>query len=530
MPVERIDPSGGVALTKGLYGGYMERVPTGVQPTERLNPADSLDRQRFFYTAVSDLSRGSWVFSEYWRKGGPISVVLSEFSFAFDEAQRLGQMTREETTGLKTAYKERAVAFFSMAGLCDAVKKSDGTFATIVKYMPVEEVMDDYGWTRERSEMISHDPAIAWPLKWIKECGKSGSLFYHYWLVKEKKKLGAIEEFKQNIADQMRGEDSGWKEYRERYRIPEGIEDSLVDIALDYWFLEILPEVHRSLVEKKERGLTGLALLSYDRDIGGGKTIVEMCDPTKPDLGLIPWDDVYWSNLDQPAGILFLKNAYREGATVLQDSEILQGVHDYITYADKMFPGDRVDRKKGPVGMTGRIPSEITIKDMKRFVGMWDAFIAGSQGGKLADFADFADGVDKLCNLYNNIPEMADVVGWMIGKILYIKVRALLVHAGSDQKWEQIFRIMRLGDEDTPKEIELAASGLLGSQGSSTFGAIAMAVGKYGLRVGTEDYKKAVAMLKTGVRDPRAARVSQYILATISALNRLTLGGGKRRR
>lgn len=517
-----MDASGNIALTRGLWGGALDRSPIGIHPREHENPADTFGRQRFFYDAVAELATSDWLFAQYWFQGGPMDTVISEYTFALDEAVRRGQLTAEESLRLNNAYKHRATAFFSMEGLSSLSRNCDGAFVGMVDRMPAEIVMDQYGWDAKKSELISSDLAVAWPLKWIRQLADKGELAYHFYLEKSGQKPGALGEFKARVAQMMR-ESAEWKAYRDRNRIADNVEESLAGIALDYWRLEDQPEWHRKLyAEKKAAEEQHRAAVYFTNGMIGGVDINAKCDPGKPDMGILPADDVYWSNLDQPTGIIKAKHSF------LRDPETLRDLHDALTYADAKFPPDPDNPDKNN-GMPGRIPSEISVKDMKRFTKVWDSWVGGSQATMLADFSKFPEGLDALCNLYNGIPHMSDVVGWMVGKILLVKAKALLTNAGDKDFLTQMFKMLQLGDEDTPKELETAYGGVLGSGGEGTFGAIAKAVGQYDLHIGTKDYYDAIALLRTGIYRTGWAYAGQWVLAATSVFNRAFSMGGKRR-
>ncbi|MFA4827275.1 MAG: hypothetical protein WC596_03460 [Candidatus Shapirobacteria bacterium] len=525
MAGERTDSSGQVVLNLGLWGGALDRNPVGIHPKEHENPADTLGRQRFFYSAISELASGSWLFTEYWFKGGPMDTVVSEFTNSLDEAVDMKQMTEEDRLELKDAYKERAIAFLSMEGLASLAKHCDGSFAGMVDRMPQELVKDAYGWTEDRSAMIASDPAIGWPLNWIRDCADNGTLLELNWLAKKKGGSIDLETFKMTMARDM-AKDPVWIKYCQDNQIPLGIEEKLVKIAYDYWTLEDLPEVHRRIYEKykswvdvngrlPEEGKGEIEYFSGARVITDkSRTINHFLKPERPDMGVLPYDNVYWSNLDNPEGVIRSKHAF---GTL--DPAILQSVHDFLTYKDKQFPVKDDDSPDKSYGMAGRIPSEISIKDMKRFVKVWDCFIGGSQGTAMADFTKFGEGLDALCNLYSTIPHMEDVVGWMVGEILYAKTKALMVNSGREGFADQIFKMLQLGDEDTPKELQQAAGGVLGGEGMGTFGAIGAAVGKYELRIGTPHYNEAIAILKTGLA--KGAMAGRYLLVFTSVINRI---------
>ena len=177
MPGEKIDPGGNAVLTKGLYGGYFDSVPTGVKPREHENPASSFGRQKFFYSAVKELSSTNWLFAKYWQPGGPVDTITSELSYGLDEASRMGQISKQEKEKLGQDYETRAIAYICMEGMLSSVRHSDGAVFNIVDKMPSELVMAEYGWNPEKSKMISSDPAVAWPLYWIREQAEKGTLF-----------------------------------------------------------------------------------------------------------------------------------------------------------------------------------------------------------------------------------------------------------------------------------------------------------------------------------------------------------------
>lgn len=506
---ERIDAGGNIILTKGLYGGYQDRVPTGVKLIEHENPASSDGRQRFFYSAVRELTNQDWVFAKFWQPGGPVDTVMSELSFGVNEARRMGQISPVEEEEIKSAYEERAIAYFCMEGMLSLVQHSDGALINIVERMPPEVVMEKYGWNEKKSKLISHDPAVAWPLTWIRAHAESGALLRHF-------KNGTGIQYKQMLVDAM-VKDLQWGVYRQKYGIADGVEKSLVHIAFDYWQLEDLPDFHRRLY-KGELNLTD------NVPVGGKPSIRDVVEPTKPNMGVLPYDDIYFSNIDRPVDVTeFVKRVFAK------DPEILPLLHGFLTYMDKDFPRDPEHPDKIQ-GLQGRIPSELTVKDIDKWTKMQSALIGGPQAVGLADFSKFGEGLDALCNLYAKMPDpqRADVLGWMVGEIFYIKVRALMINTDREGFADQIFKIMNLGEEDTPKEIEGTKGGVLGTGGMGAFGPIARAVGAYGLNVGTEHYNDALAMLHTGIKNAGLAHKAQPLLGILATLNRLAVGGKRR--
>lgn len=509
MP-ERISDQGSVILTKGLYGGYLDKVPTGIKPREHENPASSEGRQRFFYSAIKELSKSDWIFAKFWQPGGPMDTIGSEFSFALDEARRLGTIDEPTERKLKSDYEKRTIACICMEGMVSLVKNSDGALVNIVDKMPMPEVMDKYGWDDKKSALISGDPAVAWPLTWIRKHAESGALLRHFY-------NGTTEEYKQILIQAME-KDVKWDTYRKKYGIADGVEDSVVNIAFDYWQLEDLPDFHRRLAAK-EIILTDNVLVKKD---GKDLLIKNVVEPMKPKMGVLPYDDIYYSNIDRPVDVI--RNVKKVYA---RDPEILDLLHGFLTYNDRQFPIDPENPNKNQ-GLQGRIPSELSVKDIDKWVKMQDALIGGPQAKMLADFSKFSEGLDALCNLYAGIPERGDVLGWMVGEIFYVKVRALMINSDREGFSDQVFKMLNLGDEDTPKEIDAAYKGMLGTTGTGTFGAIARAVAGFELNIGSKHYHDALAMLRTGVKNPIIARMAQPVLAALSTVNRLTMSGKKR--
>lgn len=495
MPVETIDPSGRVRLRRAFYGGWQERDPTGLRPSELLNPVSSLDRQKVFYSGIAELGRGSFVWSTWWRDGGLVSTLQSEFSTAFDTARQVGVAIPD--TVLR-GYKERIVSFGALQGMYGCIRYCDGAIGVLADMLPPENYMKEYGWKKGMADLIVKDPAIAIPLEWIRQWGENGTLA-RYWHREVEGDTKAMDEFIEKAAEMLRNS-SGWKKQREQFRIAEGIEESLLEIALKFWVVEDMPDLHRA-------GVLG--------NVEFSKKVEVQPRWDRPNMGFMPFDDVFWSNLDKPTGILEAKGVF------LDMPEILKSAHDFFTFMDNNFPGGRK--------MSGRIPSECTVKDLKRYAKVWDLLVGGSQGTSLTDFSKFGEAIFSLCNLYANIPNRADVLGWMVGEAVYMKTLAVMAGTKDRGFWDQLFKVLSLGGEDTPRELAAAAGGVLGESGEAAYGAIAAAIKQFGLRVGTEHYRQAVAMLKTGIADPqKALRIGQPLLIAAAFVNRMT--GGARRR
>lgn len=492
-----MDRGGSPILTRGFYGGSFVESRMGHPPSELLNVGDPHDRQVVFYSGVAQLA-GPGSYQNYWRPGGAMGSLRSEFSVAYENASaRAGVRIPEE---IKRSYDARITAYVSLMGLADGIQHCDGTMAVLAEQIIPQEHELALGWDKSKAEMVVNDPAILFPLTWIRGMADTGALPY-YWS-KQKDDPRSVPTFIDKTAKKMK-DSSEWKTWREHHNIPEGIEDSLVKIALSFYIVEDLPFLHRDLAD-------GTKVFTDSR-------AADIANPDSSNCGFLPFDDVYYS-LVNPTGILDFKQIFPG------DLEIVQEIAEWYKFADDHIAG----------GMGNKRPCEISVKDLKRHGKVWDLLIGGSQGSSLADFTKFGEAIYALCNLYNMPGEAmgnrADILGWMVGEAVYFKTRAMMAGIPDGETMAQIQRILNLGPLDTPAELEKVSAGVLGSQGVGFFGALQVAR-QFGLRIGTEHYNTAVAMLKTGVKEPGRARQAQGIMVGVAAFNRVTggalAGGGK---
>lgn len=509
MAGEALDRGGNPVLTTGFYGGSFIESRVGLPPSVLLNVGDSHDRQIVFYNGVAQLA-GPGAYQNYWRPGGAMSSLKSEFSVAYENAKtRAGVRVPEN---IKMAIEARIEAYVSCMGLADGIQHCDGTMAVLAEQIVPQEHELALGWNKAKAEMMLADPAIVFPLLWIREYSNSGVLPY-YWS-RQKDDPTSIPTFINEVTRSMQAS-ADWARYRVTHRIPDGIEQSLIKIAMAYHIVEDLPYLHRALVD----GTTVFTdPRAYVTDPGTGAAMSIATPADASNCGFLPFDDVYYS-LVNPVGILRFKQIFPKDPSIIVDIE------NWFRYADDNFSGS-LGRKR---------PCEISVKDLKRQGKVWDLLIGGSQGSSLGDFTKFGEAVFALCNLYNMpgeaLGKRADVLGHMVGEAVYIKTRALMAGIPDGEFMAQIQRVLSLGPLDTPAELEKVSAGVLGAQGVGFFGALQV-VRQFGLNIGTENYKKAVAMLKTGVKDPDRAIAAQGVMIAASAFNRLMgtgSAGGKKR-
>ncbi len=503
MSPEAVDRGGTPILTRGFYGGSFSESRIGIPPSELLNVGDARDRQKVFYSGVAQLADLSTAYTNYWRPGGAMSSLQSEFSVAVENARsRAGVVIPEE---VKSAYEERVVAYVSCMGLASGIMHCDGTAGFLAESIIPQEYEIDKGWDSHKAEMMMSDPAINFPLSWIRDYADSGTL-PAYWLREKQKDMTAIPEFVTKMAGAMAASPE-WDAYCQHYQIPRGIEKELVKIALGFYIVEDLPVLQGRLA----RGEVEFT----DPRIDQGRDVV----PESSNCGFLPFDNVYYGTYQNPVGILKFKGVFPD------DPEIVRGVEDFFTYAGNVFGG-------GQQRMMDKRPSQISVKDMKRYAKVWDMIVGGSQGTSMADFSKFGEAIAALCNLYNMPGEKemrADVIGWMVGEAVYIKAKALMAGVPDGEVVGQLMRVLSLGDFDTPQELDRVQQGVLGSQGVGFFGALQVAR-QFGLRIGTPHYNEAVAMLKTGIKDPRWAKVGQDGMVVAAAFNRFLGGASGRKR
>lgn len=500
MAAEAIDRGGSPILSKGFFGGSFQESRVGIPPSEYFNIGSAADRQIVFYSGMAELGGADSAYQSYWRAGGVMSSMSSEFSVAIANAKtRAGVVVPEE---VKDAYDERIVAFSSCLGLASGIMHCDGTMAVLAEQIIPQEHELAKGWDEKKAEIMRNDPAIAFPLEWIRQFADRGTLPY-YWKRESDGDPKAIGEFKRKTAAALVDPHSGWDAYRIAHDIPEGVEESLVTIALGYFIAEDLPAFQTRLA-------TGVVHFTDPR--------APVAIPDKSDCGFLPFDNVYYATLRNPVGILEFKQIFPN------QPEIKEALKGFFSYSNTYFAGRVSDES----------PSQLTVKDLKRQGKVWDLLVGGSQGTTMADFSKFGEAIYALCNLYNmpgKVGDRADVVGWMVGEAVYIKTLALMSGVPSGQTVAQLARVLSLGQESTVAELERVSAGVLGEQGVGFYGAMQVA-SQFGLRIGTDHYNQAVAMLKTGIKNPKLAReAGQPIMVGVAAVNRLFGGGsGKKRR
>jgi len=500
MAAEVIDKGGAPIITKGFLGGYSVESRQGIPPTELYDVNSSMDRQIVFYSGVAQLA-GSGAYMNYWRPGGAMSSLRSEFSVAYENALARGGVTVPET--IKAAYEDRIVAYVSCMGLADGIQHCDGSMAVLAEQIIPQEHELSLGWNEHKMRMMLDDPAIAFPLSWIRDYSSRGTLPY-YWKKQKDGDSTSVSTFVVKVAELMHS-NPDWQAYRLAYNIPDDIEKALVQIALSFHIAEDLPFIQKDLRD-------GRVVFSDPRAMG-------IANPNSSNCGFLPFDNVYYSTLMDPTGILKFKQAFPN------NPEIVTEIASFFDFADNHFSG----------GLGRRRPYEISVKDLKRHGKVWDLLIGGSQGSSLADFSKFGEAIYALCNLYNiqpgpGNPDRADVLGYMVGEAVYFKTMALMVGIPDGEVMAQLMRVLSLGSFDTPAELEKVTAGVLGSQGVGFYGALQTAA-QFGLHIGTDHYNQAIAMLKTGIKDPeKAIRVGQPAMIAAAAFNRFTgIGGGKRK-
>lgn len=492
------DPYGAPTITTGFIGGFYDRQRVGTPLVERLNPGDPMDRMKVFYKGVA--KAGDIVTSNagYWRNGGGMDSLIQEFEIAAESAAQIGVITPRDVL---SRYEERIVSYMSCMGLASGITHCDGSMASLVQKVPDPEHIDR-GWNSQKSKMMIDDPAINFPLHYIRYFAETGALPYYWSQSKRLKTKTPIDTALTNTARLLEN-DRAWQAAKVYYHIPDGLESSLTQIAYSYYIVEDLPVLQERLKNGQTHFADTRVVDPHGRDLLG-------TDPNKSDCGILPFDNVYYSTFSDPTGILRAKGIF------YNHPQIINGLKDFFTYSDTHF-GERLSDK---------LASQISVKDMDRWTRVWDLVVGGSQGTSLADFSKFGEAIFALCNLYNlnddlDFTKRSDVVGYMVGEAFYIKTLALMQGVPEDEKWQQLFRILSVDPLDTPDERSRVVGGVLGSRGEGTFGVIATAVEQFGLHVGTDHYNQAVAMLKTGIKDPKLAIPGQVAMAGMAGLNRL---------
>jgi len=497
MATEAMDRGGSPILTKGFYGGSFVESRVGLPPTELYNVGSSRDRQIVFYNGVAQLA-GSGAYMNYWRPGGAMSSLKSEFSVAYENARSRAGVVIPES--IKVNYEDRIEAYVSCMGLADGIQHCDGSMSILAEQIIPQEHEIKLGWDKHKAELILNDPAIVFPLSWIRDYADRGVLPYYWYKEKEEKDPTSIPTFITKTAELLHS-DPDWQNYRVAYDIPDDIEKSLVKIALSFYIVEDLPYLQKGLKD-------GTKKFTDPRAQG-------IADPDSSSCGFLPFDNVYYSTIMDPTSVLRFKQVFPGR------KDIIEGIKDFFEFADNNYSK----------GMGRKRPYEMSVKDLKRQGKVWDLLVGGSQGSGLSDFSKFGEAIYALCNLYNiqeNEGSRSDILGYMVGEAVYLKTMALMAGVPDSESTKQLRRVLSLGSFDTPEELERVSSGVLGAQGVGFYGAL-QTVAQFDLHIGTEHYNQAIAMLKTGIKDPKKALVGQKAMVAAAAFNRITGSGGKKR-
>jgi hypothetical protein len=512
MP-ETIDKSGAPVLATGFVWGSSIESRMGLPPSELLNIGSAEDRQRVFYKGIAQLGSPDSSYLNYWRPNGAMGALISEFTVAAENAKmRAGVVVPER---VMQSYQQKIIAYMSCMGLASGIMHCDGAMGTLAEQIMPQEHELDKGWDKYKSDLLLHDPAISFPLTWIRDHSTSGVLPYYWYRESSMGDKTAIPEYVGKLADAM-ARDRSWQVMCQARGIPAGIEKSLVKIALAYHIVEDLPILQSDL---KAGRVSFTDPRAFVRDQSG--QVKSIADPSKSNCGFLPFDNVFFATFRDPTGILRFKQIFPNRP------DIISAIDRFFSFADNEF-GDGAKR------MSDKRPYEISVKDAKRFGKVWDLLVGGSQGSSMADFSKFGEAIYALCNLYNmpgQVDRRADVVGWMVGEAVYIKTMALMAGVPDGEAWAQLARVLSLGPLDTPQELERVSAGVLGAQGTGFFGALQV-IEQFGLKVGTEHFNQAVAMLKTGIKDPNRAIAGQAGLVVAAFLNRFIapgVGGAKRK-
>lgn len=506
MATEAMDRGGSPILTKGFYGGSFIESRVGLPPTELYNVGSSKDRQIVFYNGVAQLA-GSGAYKNYWRDGGAMSSLKSEFSVAYENARaRAGVIIPES---IKTNYEDRIEAYVSCMGLADGIQHCDGSMSTLAEQIIPQEHEISLGWDEHKAELMLNDPAIVFPLSWIRDYADRGVLPYYWKKEKEEKDPTSIPIFITKTAELLH-KDQDWKKYREAHDIPDDIEKSLVKIALSFYIVEDLPYLQKGLKDGTKKFTDPRA-----KDFKNKDGSIGLANPEDSKCGFLPFDNVYYSTILDPTGVLDFKQVFTKRP------EIITEIKNFFKFADDNYSG-AMGRKR---------PNEMTVKDLKRQGKVWELLVGGSQGSGLSDFSKFGEAIYGLCNLYNIQPKdgsRSDILGYMVGEAVYFKTMALMAGVPDSESTKQLRRVLSLGAFDTPEELERVSAGVLGAQGVGFYGAL-QTVAQFDLHIGTEHYNQAIAMLKSGIKDPKKALLGQKAMVAAAAFNRLTGSGGKKR-
>jgi hypothetical protein len=436
-----------------------------------------------------------------------MDVLGSEFSTAIDNAaDRHGVVVPRDVV---LAYQEKIPVYVGCMGFASSIMHCDGTSGFMAENLIPPAYESDKWWDAHDREMMLRDPAVGFALTWTRNFADSGLLPY-YWARQKGGEKTAMDVYFDKFAENLQGH-AGWNQLKSERHMPDGVERSVAKIAYAYFVTEDLPAYHAQLKTKvdaaKVAGRDPKSVFTFDR--------APTPDPDRPNCGFLPFDDVL-HGFANPAGILNAKGVYP------LDPEITQGVNEVFVLPDVYFPEN----------LAYKHPSEITLKDLERWDKLWGGLVGGSQGTNMADFTKLPEAIAAACNLYNladydtagNIipgkTRRADIIGKMIGDMIYYKVCAAMV-ASDENIFSQLSRVVQLGEEDTPAELAKVDAGILGAQGAGYNGAL-KEVRQFGLHIHTPKYNAAVAMLKTGIKDPTLAQVGRVGLALGAFLNRFT--------
>ena len=380
---EALDRSGTPYLIVGFVGGSFSESRMGIPPSTLLNIGLECDRKTVFYNGIAQLAGPEGAYTNYWRPGGVMSSLQSEFSVAIENARAADAIIPDV---VKDTYDQKIVAFGSCMGLSSGIQHCDGTMRVLAEQIMPQEHELAKGWDKTKSELMLNDPAVAFPLDWIRQHAESGTLPY-FWS-KQKIDPTSVPGYLKKLAVAMEV-DAAWQRVKATNGISNGLENSLTKIAYAYFVAEDLP----TFQEKIKNGTVHFT-----------DSRAPIADPDASDCGFLPFDNVYYATLKDPTGILRFKQIFPN------NPEIIEDIRKFFTASDAHFAGRLMDKK----------PSELSVKDLKRFGKVWDLLVGGSQGSSLADFSKFGEAIFALNNMYNMAglaaTNRADIVGWMVGE------------------------------------------------------------------------------------------------------------------
>lgn len=473
-------------ILTGFRGGAAEMNRTGMPPIEKLDISNPEDRQRVFYKGIAGLGSGEFTFNGWWQPGGMASTLINEFHVAainnpnsVDEKVLIG-------------YENRIKTYTALMATSSMIQHSDGALAAMPNYMAPPEMGKSYEWAG-KAEDILNDPAIKFPLEWIEDWAADGHMFEV--LRKEKESPGYMAQWQSRVAEMLKN-NPDWQQHCVKNKIASGVEDAVVSIATTYFLVEDLPQ----WCEAIENGYN-----FPDVNNTGIKSKLTKQTLSLPNMGVLPFDEIFWHGIKHPTDVLAKKNGvYLDSSLKVNGRSLIEMLDDALTF--------------GGMGLRGKggseiRPSNFEYGDLKKYTALWDVMIGGSTGKGLADFSKVIDGVNDLCKLYKpddyNGISREEGVGWIVGELLSAKILAAAGGGKGVGQFENIGQVVKaiVLSPNSTKEMQSLAVTLLGNDlKGKNDGLIASIERQEGISVWTEELLIMTDVLKLGIRDPETVK------------------------